>query len=111
LAVAGDLSSACFVAAGHHLKQQQWWPQLPHGVQSKGIGCPSWQGGIGATGATGSIVPIAMIDRVCVCVCVDAGRGARAWGMFIPCVLIEKVGECQMEVRIKGVTYLFDYFD
>jgi hypothetical protein len=28
-----------------------------------------------------------MIDRVCV----DVGRGARAWAMFIPCVLIEKV--------------------
>jgi hypothetical protein len=44
--IAGDLSSACFVAAAHHLKQQQWWrPQLPHGVQSKGIGCPSWYWG------------------------------------------------------------------
>jgi hypothetical protein len=40
------------------------------------------------------------------------GRGARAWAaMFIPCVLIEKVSECQLGVRIKGVTYLFDYFD
>jgi hypothetical protein len=45
---------------------------------------------------------------VCVwtCVCVDVGRGR-----FIPCILIEKVSECQLEVRIKGVTYLFDYFD
>jgi hypothetical protein len=41
-----------------------------------------------------------MIDRVCVCVCVDVGPWARAWAMFIPCVLFEKVSECQKEVRI-----------
>jgi hypothetical protein len=58
------------------------------------------------------IIAIA-IDQscVCVCVCVDVGRGARAWACFIPCVLIEKVSECPNGGPIKGVTYLFDYFD
>jgi hypothetical protein len=52
-----------------------------------------------------SIVPNA-IDHVDV----DAW-GAPTRSTFIPCVLIQKVSECQSEVRIKGVTYLFDYFD
>jgi hypothetical protein len=50
-------------------------------------------------------------DRSIVCVCV-CGRGA--WGVGVGVlfdVLIQNVSECQMEVQIKGVTYLFDYFD
>jgi hypothetical protein len=39
-----------------------------------------------------SVVPIAMIDRV------DVGVG-RGHGRF-PCFLIQKVSECQIEVRI-----------
>jgi hypothetical protein len=39
--------------------------------------------------------------RSCVCVCVCVWTcGARAWASFIPCVLFEKVSECQKEVRI-----------
>jgi hypothetical protein len=68
-----------------------------------------WQWGNG-NGATALLsLPLRWIDRVpCVC-----GRGA--WGVgrgrFIPCILIQNVSECQLGVRIKGVTYLFDYFD
>jgi hypothetical protein len=69
-----------------------------------------WQWGNWSNGNDRSL-PLRSIDRVCVCVCV-CGRGA--WGALVGVlfdVLIEKVSECQMEVRIKGVTYLFDYFD
>jgi 5-enolpyruvylshikimate-3-phosphate synthase len=83
LAVAGDLSSACFVAAAHHLKQQQWRPQLPHGVQSKGLDVLHGTGA-GATAATGWIVPIA-IDRSIVCPVDVGGRGARARAFYSVC--------------------------
>jgi hypothetical protein len=32
---------------------------------------------------------------------VDVGRGARAWAMFIPCVLFETLVNAQVEVRLK----------
>jgi hypothetical protein len=45
----------------------------------------------------GAVIIAIAIDRSCA-VC---GCGARAWACrFIPCVLFEKVSECQMEVRI-----------
>jgi hypothetical protein len=57
-------------------------------------------------------------DRSIVCVCVlcvcvwtwGVGRG-RGRVLFRVCVLIEKVSECPNGGPIKGVTYLFDYFD
>jgi hypothetical protein len=53
--------------------------------------------------------PLRSIDRSCALWMWGAvGRGR---GRFIPCVLIQNGSECQMEVWIKGVTYLFDYFD
>jgi hypothetical protein len=62
-----------------------------------------WQWG------NGTVIIAIAIDRSCVCV--DVGRGARAWACFIPCVLIQNVSECPKGGPIKGVTYLVDYFD
>jgi hypothetical protein len=64
-------------AAAHHLKQ--WQPQLPHGVQSKGIGCPcpSWYWGrsnSNGTGALGQLQRRAMTDHF-----VAKGQ-RRQWG-------------------------------
>jgi hypothetical protein len=47
---------------------------------------------------------------VCVCGRVGRGRGRQHDRLLIR-VLIQNVSECQLEVRIKGVTYFFDYFD
>jgi hypothetical protein len=43
------------------------------------------------------------------CVWVGVGR-ANTIDFYSVC-FIRNVSECQMEVRIKGVTYLVDYFD
>jgi hypothetical protein len=83
------------------------------------LGQGHW-GNCNSTGALGQQEAMAMgqwhcdhchCDRSIVCVCVDVGRGARAWACFIPCVLIQNVSECPKGGPIKGVTYLVDYFD
>jgi hypothetical protein len=71
-----------------------------------------WQWGNGngnGNGATALLsLPLRSIDRVCVC---GRGEGGRQHDRLLIRVLIQNVSECQLEVRIKGVTYLFDYFD
>jgi hypothetical protein len=42
---------------------------------------------------------------------VGVGMGRANTIDFYSMCFIRNVGECQMEVRIKGVTYLVDYFD
>jgi hypothetical protein len=59
-----------------------------------------WQWG------NGTVIIAIAIDRSCVCV--DVGR---QHDRLLIRVLIQNVSECQLEVRIKVVTYLFDYFD
>jgi hypothetical protein len=53
------------------------------------------------------IIAIAINRSFAVCR-VDVGHGRER---FIPCVLIEKVSECQNGGANKGVMYLVDYFD
>jgi hypothetical protein len=62
-----------------------------------------WQWG------NGTVIIAIAIDRSIVCVlCVCVGR-ANTIDFYSVC-FIRNVSECQMEVRIKGVTYLVDYF-